>query len=158
MAKEFHLCRLRRRLTLPKIARSIMTRNAPTQIGGQVVPLMRIDPKENASKPRSPFPDCFPLPPRLLIRAIQIAKISTLIAWKQINPKKARKWPDFDICVALNYWNLVPLISGLDRFAGMLRCPCQLEEDHSTIFPKNLLPHRAPVCEPSSCIFRSLRI
>ena len=35
LAKEFHLCRLRRRLTLPKIARSIMTRNAPTQIGGQ---------------------------------------------------------------------------------------------------------------------------
>src|SRR5271166_467859 len=34
-AKEFHLCRLRRRLTFPKIARSIMTRNAPTQIGGQ---------------------------------------------------------------------------------------------------------------------------
>src|SRR5690348_10639199 len=29
MAKEFHLCRLRRRLTLPKIARSIMARNAP---------------------------------------------------------------------------------------------------------------------------------
>ena len=35
VAKEFHLCRLRRRLTFPKIARSIMTRNAPTQIGGQ---------------------------------------------------------------------------------------------------------------------------
>ena len=35
LAKEFHLCRLRRRLTLPKIARSIMTRNDPTQIGGQ---------------------------------------------------------------------------------------------------------------------------
>ncbi len=35
MAKEFHLCRLRRRLTFPKIARSIMTRNAPTQIGTQ---------------------------------------------------------------------------------------------------------------------------
>ena len=35
MAKKFYLCRLRRRLTFPKIARSIMTRNAPTQIGGQ---------------------------------------------------------------------------------------------------------------------------
>jgi hypothetical protein len=59
MAKEFHLCRLRRRLTLPKIARSIMTRNAPTQIGASCS-INADRPKGKCLEAQIPFPRLFP--------------------------------------------------------------------------------------------------